>query len=390
MTETLRGRRIHIAGSASKSTGADVVRYAHRVVENVVRGVLERGGGVVTAVGREPRAADGDATLPSLVFDWTVLETAAEVIRAGTLSWPTSGGCPVVVVASEKAEAEIPEERRALWRELREGGAVRLESILPGSRAAALIRERQAEFGDVLVTLGGGTGVEHLTDLYLRERRSVIPLDPPLGASREDGTGGSERLARESRADPRRFLRMRQEFEERGNAELGGIATRNGQEPADDVGRALLGLLERLVPARAFYVRLLNDKHPSFAAVESFFREVVDPVVVDAGLERIEMGTDRSEHGFINVGIFDSLHFARVAVVDVTASRPNCFIELGYALGRGLKVIVTAEEGTELPFDQNAIPCHFWNASTGDDERRKALRMFWSKNIDRPAIVGGA
>ncbi len=87
-----------------------------------------------------------------------------------------------------------------------------------------------------------------------------------------------------------------------------------------------------LALADCLYVRLLNKKHKAFARVERFFREVVDPIVEDAGLQRIEMGTDKSEHGFINVGIFNSLHFARVAVVDLTGSRPNCFIELGYAI----------------------------------------------------------
>ena len=100
MTDSLRGRRIHIAGSASKSTNSDVVRYAHRVVQNLARGILERAGGIVTAVGREPRAADGDPGLPSLVFDWTVLETAATVVRAGKSAWPVSSGSPIVVSSS--------------------------------------------------------------------------------------------------------------------------------------------------------------------------------------------------------------------------------------------------------------------------------------------------
>jgi hypothetical protein len=56
-------------------------------------------------------------------------------------------------------------------------------------------------------------------------------------------------------------------------------------------------------------VRLLNKKHEAFPRAEKFFREVVDQVVADAGLQRIEMGTDETDHGFINVGIFDSLHF---------------------------------------------------------------------------------
>jgi hypothetical protein len=114
---------------------------------------------------------------------------------------------------------------------------------------------------------------------------------------------------------------------------------------------------------------------------------VVDPVVADAGLQRIEMGTDETEHGFINVGIFDSLHFARVAIVDLTGNRLNCFIELGYAFGRATRVIVMAEDGTEVPFDTDAIPCHFWKPALGAEERQEELKSFWKKNVDRPPLV---
>jgi hypothetical protein len=52
-------------------------------------------------------------------------------------------------------------------------------------------------------------------------------------------------------------------------------------------------------------------------------------------------------------------------------------------------VLVTAEEGTNLPFDQHAIPCHFWKPSDPRAGRRSALLEFWRKNIDRPPIVKG-
>jgi hypothetical protein len=383
----LAGRRVQVAGSANRATNAEIIRYGHHLVAQVVRSVLMEGGGLVLAVGREPRAVDGDKSLPSLVFDWTALETAASVLRDGDARWPAAAGVQIVVVASEKAEAEIPEGRRALWRELLSSGSVQLESIMPGSRAAVLIRQRQAAFGEVLLTLGGGTGVEHLAELYLRERRTVIPLDLPLGASRGDGTGGSEHLAQESRAEPARFVRMRREFQDRANAELAGLATRKGAEPATEVARRIVGLLGMLAAPTAFYVRLLNRKHETFPRVEKFFREVVDLVVTDAGLQRVEMGTDETDHGFINVGIFENLHFASVAIVDLTGSRLNCFVELGYALGRATRVIVTAEDGTQLPFDIDAIPCHFWNPSLKAEAQQEELRVFWKKNIDRPPLV---
>jgi hypothetical protein len=141
-----------------------------------------------------------------------------------------------------------------------------------------------------------------------------------------------------------------------------------------------------LLPTQAFYVRLLNRNHEAFARVEAFFRGVVDPVVTAAGLEKVDMGMDTTEHAFINVGIFETLHFAPVAVVDVTGLRPYCFIELGYALC-GQRVIVTAEEGTLLPFDQNAIPCHFWKKNLNNQKRRELLADFWRKNVDRPPLV---
>ena len=77
---------------------------------------------------------------------------------------------------------------------------------MPGSRAAAFLRQRQAVFGDALVILGGGTGVEHSADMYLSRRKPVVPLDLALGASRDDGTGGAVKLAKEARAEPTQIL----------------------------------------------------------------------------------------------------------------------------------------------------------------------------------------
>ena len=47
-----------------------------------------------------------------------------------------------------------------------------------------------------------------------------------------------------------------------------------------------------------FYVRLLNPGHAKFKIVESFFRDVVDPVVDQAVMRRVEIGTDDSDYAF--------------------------------------------------------------------------------------------
>lgn len=379
----LRGRRVQIVGSASARTDPVLVGYAHDIVAGLSRQVLSSGGGLVLGAGREPQGANGG---PALAFDWTALEEVAAWFRGGADPFPPHAGPPVVVVLSEKGEGEIPEERRPLWQELLATGRVRVETIQPGLRSAALLRQRQADYGDVLFALGGGSGVEHSAELFLSRHCAVLPLDLALGASREDGTGGARRFAREARAEPERFLRLASGSPPV-SAQLAGLATRGGATPAGEVVERAVRLLRDVELPRAFFVRLLNDKHALFPAVESFFRNVVDPVVAAADLRRIEMGTDASEHAFVNAGIFESLHHAAVAVVDVTGERPNCFIELGYALGRGMRVLVTAHESTHLPFDQDAIPTYFWSDTDDDATRRRKFALYWEKNIDRPPVV---
>src|SRR5205807_8567568 len=122
-------------------------------------------------------------------------------------------------------------------------GFVRVEYIQPGARSGALLRERQAQFANALICLGGGTGVEHLANLYQSRRRPVIPLDLPIGASREDGTGGSERLNREARANPKAFLRLRPDMSEAGASLLVATGTRNGTARIETVSSAVMRLL---------------------------------------------------------------------------------------------------------------------------------------------------
>jgi hypothetical protein len=185
-----------------------------------------------------------------------------------------------------------------------------------------MLRERQAQHGDILVTLGGGTGVEHLADLYLSRRRPVISLDLPLGASRDDGTGGSERLAQKSREHPERFMKFQRELAGTENARLASISTRAGAADVETVAKNIHDLLSGLARPYVFYTRLLNPKHSKFNVVEDFFRTVVDPVVAEFGLDPLDMGVSESEHAFLNVAVFDNLHYATAVIVDVTGERP--------------------------------------------------------------------
>jgi len=387
LTNGLFNRRLLVAGSASPSTDRALIAYAHHLVAKVVAAVLRYGGGLVVAAGKEPPSPGAPSGSVPLVFDWTALDAAAQTIKAGKAKWPVGFGPPIAVVTSEKAQSEVPRGRRDLWRRIIKSGRVQVEFIQPGARSGAMIRARQSELADVLMTVGGGTGVEHLAQLFLARGRPVVPLDLPLGASRADGTGGSESLAGEASAAPEQFFVLQPKLKHLAGSYLASTRACNGTADVSDVANGVIGLLLALDRPRVFYVRLLNPDHPEFPRVERFFRQVIDPVARHFGFRRIEMGTDTTEHPFINLGIFENLHFSSAAVVDITGFRPNCFIELGYALGRGVRTIVTAEKGTVLPFDQNALPCHFWSSTRSRNTERELLKDFWEKNINRPPVV---
>jgi ATP nucleosidase Cap17-like, N-terminal len=380
------GRYIQLAGSASKSRDASLIRYAHDLMRRIAIEILRRGGGLVLFAGKEPVQDASTSGSPALIFDWTILEAADSLATHENLAWPHTRP-PIVVAVSEKAESEIPQHRRALWDRLLKSGFVRLEYIQLGARSGVLLRERQAQFGSTLICIGGGTGVEHLADLYQARHKSVIALDLPAGASREDGTGGSERISREARVHPAYFVRMAPDLSDSGASLLAATGTRSGTANVETVAAAVLELLAAVDRPNAFYVRLLNSRAGDFAEVEYFFRQVVDPVIEEMGYRRLEMGTDRAEHGFLNVEIFERIQYSELVVVDVTGFRPNCFIELGYALGCGSAVIAMAREGTLLPFDQNAIPCHFWSLKTRVGRNRRLLLEFIEKNIERCPLV---
>jgi hypothetical protein len=388
MSSGLHRRRVQLEGSASQHTDPQLIEYAHRLVSRITREILLEGGGLLLNVGKEPRASGGSADSPSLIFDWTALESAADCFRKADCNWPDVSGPPILVVTSEKAVSQIPNERLGLWHYLTEGGFINVEYIQPGAHSGAMMRDRQAQLGDILLLLGGGTGVEHSARLYMDRRRPVVPLDLPLGASREDGTGGSMRLSLEARNDIDKFFSLQHGFATTAGGRFATLSTRGGSADVNLVATRVIGLFKMLCQPVTFYVRLLSTALASFPRVEDFFRNVVDGVVEEAGFRHMEIGTDVTTQPFINVAIFENLHFSSVAVVDLTDVRPNCFIELGYALGRGIKVIMTAEEGTTLPFDSDAIPCFFWKHGLDNTTRRKALTQFWRKYIDRRPLVG--
>ena len=89
----------------------------------------------------------------------------------------------------------------------------------------------------------------------------------------------------------------------------------------------------------------------------------------------------------MNVEIFEALHRAGLVVVDLTGVRPSCTMELGYALARHRRVVISARKGTQLPFDNDKLPTYLWEDRGSRDERIRAYRDWFDRHIDLPPLV---
>ena len=380
----LRGRRIQIAGSADADADEGKLTYVHSLVSELSVALAAEGASFVIQFGKEP-LLNGRVDGPSIIFDWTVAEAAHRTLKDGRAQSSSPNGRLVTTLATGKMDSQMPAARRHIFDELRQGDAVHVEFLDSGWNAGAIRRRRSAHLGDILIGVSGGEGVEHLAIEYSSIGKPVIPLDIQLGSSGRDGSGGASRLFERALSKSDDFFRVV-----------------SGQSPADlldrtranssrtDVGvvvAAVLRLLNALIPPRAFYVRLLNDKLPEYASVEKFFRGTVDPFVSSLGYEPLQMGIGQNEFAWMNQAIFDSLHHSAVAIVDLTGQRPNCFMELGYALGNKQKVIVTARSDTKIPFDAFALEAFQWNETEEPSKCLARFRTHWERNINMPTLV---
>lgn len=377
---SISGRRIHVAGSASKGADGQLLAAAHSMIGDAVSLIVDAGGGLVAGTGDEPIGESGQAC----TFDWTILERLAEAPDPAP-NWPGRAEARFRLVASQRALEKIPESRRDVWEKIRERSDFELETAPAGWRMGGMIRTMQVRRGDVLVALSGGGGTEQLAELYVEDGKPVIPVHCDLGAIVDDGKGGSIYLHGRALSDVDGFFAIRDG--------VGGAAARlsalrlTATSDPRVVATALVALLEDLRPPIAFYARLLNRDSDSFDAVERFFRNVVDRVVLETGFTPHEVGRDPPQAAFLNVEIFETLHKAGLVVVDLTDVRPNCTMELGYAFGRGRRVMISAKKGTRLPFDPDKLPTYFWDEEGTLEDHVKRYQEWFEHHLDMPPVA---
>lgn len=381
----LKGRRVHIAGSISKSCPQEHAVYAHALVAKLAKGLTRLGATFVVPIDAEPLLPECPEPI-SVTFDWTVLEA----VWQSRGERPSFEGLPdrhlVHAVMHAKNTHQIPERHVALWDEVLSAGGSGLSDLtdIGDWNVGAMRREAQAQLGDLLIVIGGSEGVAHLANLYHEAGKPVIPLDLPLGWPYQ----GAEFLSRQAAQHPQTFFRTKRGVS--GSALYKRITLAQLPAVEETAGR-ITELVMKLEGPTAFFVRLLNRTvDPNlFEQVDYYLTQIVEPLVVSAGYEPLTIGVNASEEAFINTEIFNRLHRSQLVIVDLTGLRPNCFLELGYALARQLPTLVLIKEDPDKkpPFDITTLPTHAWNPTTKDVPAKEAFMTFWQQQANRKPVV---
>lgn len=376
----LFGRRIHIAGSIpaapDHAPNADVVA-ARELVAKLTVELMARGATFVVPVDKENLRPVDD--LP-ICFDWLIWETMQNNLHRR----PGDAPCPLAIaVQHHKTEEQIPTQFHGLWDALRNSDLVKIENAAHWNMGSKRM-EVQARWGDILIALGGDEGVLFLANLYHDAGKPVVPLNLPICAPGK----GARRLFEFglSSTNTPRLFRTAEGLDPHGWINrINFPARRTVTEKVTEI----ITLLESLARPTAFAVRLLNPEHDDFAAVEEYFATVVQPIIEDElGYKLLVVdGKQPFDEPRIDQEIFVKLHRSAVIIADITASRPNCFLELGYALGRSLPVMVLARKDTKHPFDIETLAGHHWTSTGSVDERRRLFREHWAAIRNRPPLV---
>jgi hypothetical protein len=153
----------------------------------------------------------------------------------------------------------------------------------------------------------------------------------------------------------------------------------------DERATDLIALAEKVAESRSVLVIMSYGGDP---AVEDAFDSFVQ-VCEDLGY-RCERVTQENAGERILPDILARIGQAAFAIVDLTDLKPNVFYELGYADGLGKKVVITAREGTALPFDVKDMPTILWSSQRQlkEDLRKRIISVVKPARASATARLG--
>lgn len=153
------------------------------------------------------------------------------------------------------------------------------------------------------------------------------------------------------------FLTLGEREERMLNAGLGAIASTTAERSASDRVRLRDGPQEQPAPTvskRRVFVAL-----PFSEEFHNVYEFGIYPAVRNCGFicERVD---ETHFTGDVLGRIRGGIEAADLVIADLTEGRPNVYLEVGYAWGRGIPVIFVAKRGEKLHFDVSTHRCIFY------------------------------
>jgi hypothetical protein len=227
----------------------------------------------------------------------------------------------------------------------------------------------QVAQADVVVLIGGFEGTIRAANWAEIARKPLLPFAAFDGAA-------AEIYERELNAFGEKYggRLERLEFEQL-----------NSIKDWDDHATDIVALAEKVAESRSVLVVMSYADRPELKDTYGTFRRICSTLGYTC--ERV---TEKNAPTRILPEILERIRRAAFTIVDLTDLRPNVFYELGYADGLGGKVIVTAKQGTELPFDVKDIPTILWESQEelGEDLRERIQSVVKSAIPDASPPIG--
>jgi hypothetical protein len=215
---------------------------------------------------------------------------------------------------------------------------------------------------DVVVVVGGSHGTHRAANWTRIAGKPLLPVARFAGAGREV------------------YYQELDRFDERYASSLERDAYEGLADVAStpkDLARDVVSLAERVLTSTTVFVAMSFADDPELEDAYETFKAVCEAHRYTCS--RID---DQSNVPRILPEIVARISTSAFTIVDLTHETVNVYYELGYAEALRKPVIVTAREGTELPFDVKDVPVVFWR-------NQKQLREGVARRIAAIAATQG-
>lgn len=137
------------------------------------------------------------------------------------------------------------------------------------------------------------------------------------------------------------------------------------QPTIESFATEVISLAERLVkPSEAFVIMSFAQRGELKDVYKTFVR-----VCGQFGYTAFKVDDHLDSKQRIVPSIVSSIRRSAFVIADVTDPRPNVYYELGYANALSKDIVLTAKEGTTLPFDIFDVPTLYWDCQDTLEDR---------------------